>query len=75
MKKTFYNYNCVTAYVDNSAADFGETVRTTIFSVLLRGLLAREKNWSCPPAGALNFWFFFFKNKEQPNIKLQHLQS
>jgi hypothetical protein len=52
-------------YVGNSAVAFGERERTAILSAALRRLFAGEKNWSCPPAGGLNFWFFLFKKKEQ----------
>ncbi len=34
------------SYVGNSAADFGERERTTIFSVVLRRFFVREKDWS-----------------------------
>jgi len=51
------------SYVGNSAVAFGERERTAIFSAALRRHFAGEKNWSW--SFALNFWFFFFKKKEQ----------
>ena len=51
------------SYVSNSAAAFDERERTAIFSVALRRLFVGEKNWSW--SFVLNFWFFFFKKKEQ----------
>jgi len=51
------------SYLGNSAMAFGERERTAIFSAVLRRFFAGEKNWSW--SFALNFWFFFFKEKEQ----------
>jgi hypothetical protein len=56
----------------NSAADFGERERTTIFSVVLRRFFAREKNWSW--SFALNF-VSFVQAKEiikQKNLFTNH---
>jgi hypothetical protein len=50
-------------YVGNSAVDFGERERTTIFLVALRRFFVGEKNWSW--SFALTFWFFFVKEKER----------
>jgi hypothetical protein len=44
-------------------ADFGKTMRTAIFSVALRRLFEREKDWSW--RFVLNFCFFLFKQKEK----------
>ena len=44
------------AYFGNGAVAFGERERTTIFSVALRRLFEREKNWSW--SFALNFVSF-----------------
>jgi hypothetical protein len=50
------------SYVGNCAAAFGERERITIFSVVLRRLFVREKNWNW--SFALGFCFFFAKQKE-----------
>jgi hypothetical protein len=55
-----------TAYIGNGAADFGETERTTIFSVELRRIVG-EKNWSW--RFALNF-VSFVQAKENKEIQL-----
>ncbi len=49
------------SYLSNSAVGFGERVRTTIFSVVVRRLFVREKNWSW--SFVLNFLLLFFQEK------------
>ena len=65
--------NSISAYVGNSAVGFGETVRTTIFSAVLRSDFVREKDWSW--RFALNFCFFLFKQKENYKAKLTSYYS
>ena len=54
------------SYVGKSAVGFGERERTAIFSVAMRRLFEREKNWSW--SFALNF-VSFVQAKENERVK------
>jgi hypothetical protein len=53
------------AHIGNSAGDFGERVRTTIFSVVLRRFFEGEKNWGW--SFALNFVSFVQAKERREN--------
>lgn len=61
------------AYVGNSAADFGETVRTTIFSAALGGPFCGRKELEL--AFRLEFLFLFHQGKRKEETTLAIVKS
>jgi len=53
------------SYVGNSAAGFGNSVRTAIFSLRFLGSLVREKWWL---ANCLEFLFLFVQAKRKREV-------